>query len=79
MVLFKLVRKLIDERGYSEVLIHAMGVCISKALHLTQDLLLHYGEGLTFEAHYGTVEVLDDARRDFFTSLPFDIHLQSRL
>ena len=56
-----------------------MGVCISKALHLTQDLLLHYGECLTFDARYGTVEVLDDARRDFFTSLYAFFHQEVML
>eukprot|EP00438_Fugacium_kawagutii_P008350 Skav233364 [mRNA] locus=scaffold394:596643:597722:+ [translate_table: standard] len=47
-VLFKIVRKLFD-RGHSEVLIHAMGPCIPKALHVTQDVLLHYGQRVTFE------------------------------
>ena len=51
-------RKLFD-RGHSEVLIHAMGPCITKALHLTQDVLQHYGQRVTYEARHGTVEVVD--------------------
>ena len=54
------VRKLFD-RGHSEVLIHGMGPCITKALHLTQDVLLYYGERMSFQARHGTVELLDDA------------------
>ncbi|CAK9057894.1 unnamed protein product [Durusdinium trenchii] len=59
-VLFKIVRKLFD-RGHSEVLIHAMGPCITKALHLTQDVLLLYGDRVTFHARHGTVDTVDAA------------------
>ncbi|CAJ1367533.1 unnamed protein product [Effrenium voratum] len=59
-VLFKMVRKLFDRGNHSEVLIHGMGASITKALHVTQDLLLHYGERLSMEARHGTVEVVDD-------------------
>jgi hypothetical protein len=37
-----------------------MGPCITKALHLTQDVLQHYGQRVTYEARHGTVEVVDD-------------------
>ncbi|CAE8697211.1 unnamed protein product, partial [Polarella glacialis] len=59
-VLFKIVRRLLDSRGYREVFVHGMGASITKAVHLGQDLLLHYGEELMLEPSIGTVEVVDD-------------------
>lgn len=38
-----------------------MGPCITKALHLTQDVLLLYGDRVTFHARHGTVDTVDAA------------------
>eukprot|EP00928_Gymnodinium_smaydae_P030697 TRINITY_DN22753_c0_g1_i1.p1 TRINITY_DN22753_c0_g1~~TRINITY_DN22753_c0_g1_i1.p1 ORF type:complete len:245 (+),score=56.85 TRINITY_DN22753_c0_g1_i1:321-1055(+) len=56
----RMVRRILDKRGFAEVYVHGMGATIPKALHLVQDVLLVYGDELEVETSIGTVDVIDD-------------------
>mmetsp|Transcript_137724 Transcript_137724/g.427914 ORF Transcript_137724/g.427914 Transcript_137724/m.427914 type:complete len:139 (+) Transcript_137724:41-457(+) len=64
-VLFKIVRRLFDRKGHSEVFLHGMGPTIPKAVHLGQDVLQCYSGELGLEPSIGTVEVVDDILDSF--------------
>jgi len=64
-VLFKIVRKLFDRKGHSEVFVHGMGPMIAKAIHLGQDVLQCYRDEIGLEPSIGTVDVVDDLLDSF--------------
>eukprot|EP00933_Yihiella_yeosuensis_P060840 TRINITY_DN6363_c6_g1_i1.p1 TRINITY_DN6363_c6_g1~~TRINITY_DN6363_c6_g1_i1.p1 ORF type:complete len:220 (+),score=40.89 TRINITY_DN6363_c6_g1_i1:55-714(+) len=65
VVIFKIIRRLLDSKGHDEVFIHGMGASITKAVHVSQDILLHYGDELALETSIGTVFVIDEIIGDY--------------